>query len=219
MIAALIARDIKLAWRSGGAWLLGVMFFVLFITFCVIAVGAQPEQLHALGPGFIWLALLFATLLSFGDIFSEDLADGTLEQLILAGMSPLAISAAKAVAFIVLSLGPVFILLPIIGVMLGLSVPQLAGLALSVIFAAPALAAYGVMAGALMARRGKGGFLIILISAPFLIPVLIFGLAAVDSGARFGIGAYEFRALAGLSLIALAVGLPAAAAALSANIE
>ena len=54
------------------------------------------------------------------------------------------------------------------------------------------------MAGALMARRGKGGFLIILISAPFLIPVLIFGLAAVDSGARFGIGAYEFRALAGL---------------------
>ncbi len=219
MIGALIARDIKLAWRSGGAWLLGVMFFVLFITFCVIAVGAEPNRLSALGPAFIWLALLFATLLSFGDIFSEDLTDGTLEQLILAGMSPLAISAAKAVAFIVLSLGPVFILLPIIGTMLGLSVGQLAGLALSVIFAAPALAAYGVMAGALMARRGKGGFLIILISAPFLIPVLIFGLAAVDSGARFGIGAYEFRALAGLGLIALAVGLPAAAAALSANIE
>ena len=72
MIGALIARDIKLAWRSGGAWLLGVMFFVLFITFCVIAVGAAARTgCSALGPGFIWLALLFATLLSFGDIFQR----------------------------------------------------------------------------------------------------------------------------------------------------
>jgi len=109
----------------------------------------------------------------------------------------LAIALAKWAIFIVLTIGPVFILLT----------------------AAPALAAYGVMAGALMARRGKGGFLIILISAPFLIPILIFGLAAVDSYLRFGILAFEFRALAGLSLIAMAIGLPAASAALTANIE
>ena len=218
-MGALVRRDILLAWRSGGAWLLGVIFFALFITFCVIAAGGERPQLDAFGPAYIWLALLFATLLSFGDIFSDDLSDGTLEQLILSGLSPMAITGAKWAAFIVLTIGPVFILLPLVGTMLGLSVPRIAGLALSVLFAAPALAAYGVMSGALMARRGKGGFLIILISAPFLIPVLIFGLAAVDSYTRFGIGAYEFRALAGLSLIAMAIGLPAASAALTANIE
>lgn len=218
-MGALIKRDLRLAWRSGGAWLLGVIFFALFITFCVIAAGGERPQLDAFGPAYIWLALLFATLLSFGDIFSDDLSDGTLEQLLLSGLSPIAVSFAKWVAFIVLTIGPVFILLPLVGIMLGLSVPRIAGLALSVAFAAPALAAYGVMAGALMARRGKGGFLIILISAPFLIPVLIFGLAAVDSYMRFGISAYEFRALGGLSLIAMAVGLPAASAALTANIE
>ena len=218
-MGALIKRDIRLAWRSGGAWLLGVIFFALFVTFCVIAAGADREQLDAFGPAYIWLALLFATLLSFSDIFSADLEDGTLEQLILSGLSPLAVTASKWTAFIILTIGPVFLLLPIVSIMLGLSVPRIAGLALSVVFAAPALAAYGVMAGALMARRGKGGFLIILISAPFLIPVLIFGLAAVDSYTRFGIGAYEFRALAGLSLIGMAIGLPAASAALSANIE
>lgn len=218
-MGTLIKRDIVLAWRSGGAWLLGVIFFALFITFCVIAAGGDRGQLDAFGPAYIWLALLFATLLSFGDIFSDDLNDGTLEQLLLSGLSPLAVTAAKWAAFIVLTIGPVFILLPFVGVMLGLSVPRIAGLALSVAFAAPALAAYGVMAGALMARRGKGSFLIILISAPFLIPVLIFGLAAVDSYTRVGISAYEFRALGGLSLIAMAVGLPAASAALTANIE
>jgi len=218
-MGALIKRDILLAWRSGGAWLLGVIFFALFITFCVIASGGDAAQITAFGPAYIWLALLFATLLSFGDIFSDDLTDGTLEQLLLSGLSPLAVTTAKWTAFIVLTIGPVFLLLPIVGVMLGLSVPHIAGLALSAAFAAPALAAYGVMAGALMARRGKGGFLIILISAPFLIPVLIFGLAAVESYTRLGIGAFEFRALAGLSLIAMAVGLPAASAALTANIE
>ncbi len=218
-MGALIKRDIVLAWRSGGAWLLGVIFFALFITFCVIAAGGDREQLDTFGPAYIWLALLFATLLSFGDIFSDDLNDGTLEQLLLSGLSPLTVIAAKWAAFIALSIGPVFILLPVVGIMLGLSLPRISGLALSVAFAAPALAAYGVMAGALMSRRGKGGFLIILISAPFLVPVLIFGLAAVDSYTRFGISAYEFRALGGLSLIAMAVGLPAASAALTANIE
>ncbi len=218
-MGALIKRDILLAWRSGGAWLLGVIFFVLFVTFCVIAAGGEGPQLEAFGPAYIWLALLFATLLSFGDIFSDDLNDGTLEQLVLTGLPPLAIALAKWAGFIVLTIGPVFVLLPIVGSMLGLSVSRIAGLALSAAFAAPALAAYGVMAGALMAKRGKGGFLIILISAPFLIPVLIFGLAAVDSYVRFGILAFEFRALAGLSLIAMAIGLPAAGAALTANIE
>jgi len=218
-MGALIRRDVLLAWRSGGAWLLGVIFFALFVTFCVIAAGGERPQLEAFGPAYIWLALLFATLLSFGDIFSGDLNDGTLEQLRLSGLSSLTIACAKWITFIILTIGPVFILMPIVGIMLGLSVPRLAGLALSVAFAAPALAAYGVMAGALMAKRGKGGFLIILISAPFLIPVLIFGLAAVDSYVRFGILAFEFRALAGLSLIAMAIGLPAASAALTANIE
>ncbi len=216
---ALILRDLKLAWRTGGTWLLGVIFFALFIAVCVIAIGAVPARLAEFGPAFIWLALLFSVLLSFGDIFSADLSDGTLEQLLLAGISPIEISAAKAASFAVLTLGPVFILLPVIGIMLGLPLTVISGLALSALFAAPAFSAYGVMAGALMAQGGKGGFLIILISAPFLIPVLIFGLAAVDSYGRFGIGAYEFRALAGLSLIALAVGLPAAAAAMRANIE
>lgn len=219
MIGELVKRDITLARRSGGAWLLGVIFFALFITFCVIAAGGARDVLTLNGPSYIWLALLFATLLSFGEIFSHDLSDGTLEQLSLAGMSSLSMSVSKAISFLILTLGPLFILLPVFGVMLGLSVPRISGLALSVLFAAPALAAYGVMAGALMARRGKGGFLIILISAPFLIPVLIFGLTAVESYIELGIAAYEFRALAGLSLIALAIGLPAAAAALTANIE
>lgn len=218
-MSALILRDLRLAMRSGGAWLLGILFFALFLTFCVIAVGADKTRLTALGPSLIWLAVMFSTLLSFQDIFSRDMADGTLDHILLSPVTPLQIVSAKAIGFALLSIGPVLLSLPIAGIMLGLSTKVISGLALSVIFATPALAAYGTMASALMARRGSGGFLIILISAPFLIPVLIFGLSAVDSFVRTGIMAIEFQALAGLSLIAIAIGLPAASAAITINSE
>jgi len=81
------------------------------------------------------------------------------------------------------------------------------GTILSVIAAAPAIAVYGVFSAAILSGRRGGGFLIVLITAPFLIPLLIFGLGAVDSYASAGLAAVEFRALIGLSLIAIAVGI------------
>ena len=65
----------------------------------------------------------------------------------------------------------------------------------------------------------QGGFLIVLITAPFIIPLLIFGIEAINGYQSSGILALEFRVLIGLSLIAIAVGLPAASAALKANLE
>jgi len=216
---AIIKRDLRLAMRSGGAWLLGIIFFSLFVTFCVIAIGANKEKLLALAPALIWLAVLFSALLSFQGIFSRDVQDGTLEQLILSPLSTLQISAAKALSFALLSIAPILIALPIAGLMLGLTATTISALCLGIAFAVPAISSYGTMASALMAKRGSGGFLIILISAPFLIPILIFGMAAIDSYASLGVMATEFQAILGLSLIGTAIGLPAAAAALTANLE
>ena len=90
---------------------------------------------------------------------------------------------------------------------------------LSIAIAAPALSIYGVFSGAVLAGRQGGGFLIVLITTPFLIPLLIFGVEAINGYSQSGLGALEFRVLIGLSLIAIAVGLPAASAALKANLE
>jgi len=67
---------------------------------------------------------------------------------------------------------------------------------------------------ALTGQRGKGGFLAIFISAPLLVPILIFGVAASKAYIDLGWAAVEFRALLGLSLLALALSIPASAAAL-----
>lgn len=215
----LIKRDLTLALRSGGAWLLGLLFFALFMTFCVIAVGGQRERLAELAPALIWLATLFSALISFSGVFSQDMQDGTLEQLMLSPLSAITISLSKMISFSLLSIAPLFLAVPLFGVMLSMPPQSVAGTALSVLAAMPAIAAYGTLASALMARRGSGGFLIILISAPFLLPLLIFGLSAAESYAQRGLLAFEFRALIGLSLIACAIAIPAAAAALKTNLE
>ena len=93
------------------------------------------------------------------------------------------------------------------------------GLIIALICALPGLAAFTGLAGALTGTRGKGGFLAIFISAPFLIPLLIFGVSAPESYLDSGITAVEYRALIGLSLLALALSIPASAAALSVNTD
>lgn len=217
-MGALIMRDLRLALRSGGSWLLGAVFFALFLSLCAVALGGDLTQMRPLAPALIWLSVLFSALLSFQDLFQQDLTDGTLEHLRLSRPGSSEIISAKAISLLLISLGPIALALPLLGLMLGLSVDLIVGTSLSLLIAAPAIAAYGVMSSALLARR-SGGFLIILISAPLLVPVLIFGIAAAAAFPERGIMAFEFRALLGISLIACAVGLPAASAAISAHLE
>ena len=88
-----------------------------------------------------------------------------------------------------------------------------AGLFFSILIASPALISYGAFAAACLVGYRGNGVLLVLLAAPIIIPLLIFGVAAVDSYSVNGLGAIEFQALTGLSLIACAIALPAAAAA------
>jgi len=219
MNMSLIKRDLKLAARSGGAWLLGLAFFMVFLTLTAIALGGDANVMRPLAPALIWLAVILSAMLSFSSVFMSDYADGTLEQLKLSKISMLSLCASKAAAYFIMAIAPLIIAAPIAALAFDLPSQVVWGICFSLFFAAPALSVYGIFASAVMAGRGASGFLVILITAPFLIPLLIFGVAAVDSYVQTGLSAPEFRALAGLSLIGSAIGLPAAAAALNANLE
>lgn len=219
MIAAIIKRDLTLALRSGGAWLHGLFFFAVFITLCVMALGGSLNVIRPFAPALIWLAVIFSAMLSFPAIFQEDYQDGNLAQLKLSGVSLIRLCMAKAISFTLLSIVPLLIAIPFAALVFDMSSQIIIATLLSLLIAAPALTLYGVLSSAIMAGRRGGGFLIVLMTTPFLIPVLIVGLGATESFVQHGLAAVEFRALIGLSLIAIAVGLPAAAAALNANLE
>ena len=219
MIAPIIKRDLRLALRSGGAWLYGVFFFAVFIALSAIALGGSLNVMRPIAPALIWLAVIFSAMLSFQTIFQEDFTDGNLAQLKIAGVSSINLCAAKAISFALLSVLPLLAAVPLAALVFDMPPDTILATISSLLLSTPALAVYGVLSSAILAGRRGGGFLIVLITTPFLIPVLIFGLEAIEGYSKSGLAAIEFRIVIGLSLIAVAVGIPAAAAALNAHLE
>ncbi len=216
---AIIARDIKLAMRSGGHWALSLIFFALFLALCGIAMGGQMTRLSELSLPLTWLAFIFAALLSVSQIFRGEMEDGSLAQFKLAGIGMGTVSAAKLINYALLTLLPLVVMTPLLSQLFGLNGPQIAGLIISLLIGLPAVAIYMGLSGALLCGQKTGGFLAILISAPLMIPTLIFGVAAAKAFPDSGIMAAELRILFGLSLVSVALGFPAIIAALSANLE
>ncbi len=218
-IRTLVLRDIRLALRSGGAWLLGLVFFAVFISLAAIALGGDFKTLRPLAPALIWLALVFSLLFSFEQVFSDDVKDGSLEHIKLSGTPLSTYVSAKMIAHWLLSVLPLLVALPLAGFMFDIDMPLIGALALSILLASPALIAYGAFSAGCLVGFRAGGFLLVLLTIPLLVPVLIF---AVDGAIQFaGDGQFGagFQALAGISLIATAIGIPATAAALNTGME
>lgn len=216
---ALIKRDLTLAMRSGGTWLYGLFFFAVFIALSAIALGGSLNLMRPFAPALIWLAVIFSAMLSFPAIFQTDFEDGSLAQFKLSNQSLLTLCMAKAISFAALSILPLILATPIAALLFDMPLQNVTATMISLCLAAPALAIYGVLSSAILAGRQSGGFLIVLITTPFLIPLLIFGIEAINGYAQSALASPELRVLIGLSLISIAVGLPAASAALKAHLE
>lgn len=219
MILNLIKRDIVIASRSGGSVLNGLIFFCLFIALASISLGGTSDVLKPLSPALIWLAIVFSTMLSYQNIFQEDYKDGNLSQLRLGGISALNICIAKSISFSIQSILPLILSVPIVAILLNMPLSEIKTIIATLIIATPGLTVYGVFSSAIAAKIPGGSFFIVLITSPFLIPLLIFGLESMNSASDVSIFNSELRVLIGLSLIAIAIGLPASAAALKTNME
>ena len=219
MMRTIVKRDLTLALRSGGAWLHGLFFFSVFIALCAIALGGSLNVMRPFAPALIWLAVIFSAMLSYPAIFQDDYQDGNLAQLKVSGISLVNLCTSKAISFALLSILPILIAIPFAALIFDMSIKTLSATLLSLLIATPALTIYGVLSSAILAGRRGGGFLIVLITTPFIVPLLIFGLEAIQGFSNDGFAATEFRVLIGLSLISIAVGIPASAAALKANLE
>jgi len=218
-MTALLWRDLRLAFRDPRQWLLAILFFLIFLSLFAIGLGGSASKLQMTASVAIWLALIFSLLLTFDTIFEADVQSGVFEQLYLSGISSTQIVVSKIVAGFAVSVAPLMLAIPLAGTFFQLSSPNIAGIMISVLFGAPALLAYGVLSGALLAGQKGTGFLAVLITLPFIVPVIIFALAGAQNYPALGIWNSEFQALIGLNLVAMAVSIPGAAAALSAYLD
>ena len=94
----LVARDVRLTLREGGAVSTALGFYLVVVAILPLGLGPDLNLLSRIAPGVLWVALLLAALLSVERIFHNDLEDGTLEVIALGPLPLELVAAAKALA-------------------------------------------------------------------------------------------------------------------------
>lgn len=180
---ALLARELRLALRHPADTLAAVMFFVLVAALFPFGIGPAPEALARLAPGALLASALLAALLPLDRLFGADAEDGSLDQLLLSGLSPAAVAAAKATAHWLTTGLPLLAATPIAAAMLNLPVEAWPAAIVALGLAAAFLSLLGTAGAALTLGARRGGVLLPLLVLPLAIPAVIFGAAGIEAAA------------------------------------
>lgn len=215
----LVARDLRLALRQGGDAAMVIGFFVLTVILFPFGVGPEPQLLQRIAPGIIWVTALLAALLSLERLFQADYEDGSLEALVLLPLPLEAQVLAKCLAHWLVTGLPLTLVAPLLGLLLHLDLAGYPALILGMALGTPILSLLGAIGAALSLGARRGGVLLSLMVLPLYIPVLIFGVAAVEAESAGLTARPHLLLLAALLLAALALVPFAAAGALRQAVE
>lgn len=215
----LFRRDMMLALRSGGALWQGLAFFVVTVTLFPLGVGPGPELLARIAAGILWVAMLLAGMLSLDRLFQADFEDGSLDQLLVSGMSPTLMVMAKCLSHWLLCILPLVLATPLLGMMLALPLDSLGIVVLAFMIGSPALTLIGAIGAALTLSARRGGVLLSLLVLPLYIPCLIFGVSAVEAALIQQPFQAQLMLLSAFSIVTMVFCPLAAAAALKLNVE
>jgi heme exporter protein B len=208
----LVLRDLRLALRQGGDAAMVVAFFVLTVILFPFGVGPEAALLARIAAGVVWVTALLAALLSLERLFLADWEDGSLEALALMPLSLEAQVLAKCLAHWLVAGLPLIVVAPLLALLLNLDAAGYPVLLLSLLLGTPTLSLIGAVGAALSLGARRGGVLLSLLVLPLYIPVLIFGVAAIEA-AIGGFGARPHLLLLGALLAGAVVLAPVAAAA------
>lgn len=211
-LRAVLWRDLRLASRRPTEALLPVVFFVVAASLFPLGVGPEATTLRTIAPGVVWVCALLSTMLSLNAMYAGDYADGTLEQMLLCGVSGYALAATKCVAHWLVTGVPLLLASPLLGLLFGLSWEAIGLMLLGLLLGTPILSLMGGMGAALTLGLRNAAVLILLIVLPLCIPVLIFGAGAVSTY-EAGLSPQGNFYLLGAMLLLSALGAPAATAA------
>jgi heme exporter protein B len=176
-----LQRDLRLAFRQGMDAFMAVTFFVIAGALFPLGVGPEPGVLARIAGGVIWVNALLAVLLSLDRLFQQDYEDGGLELLVLSP-APLEVTVlAKAAAHWLTTGLPLIAASPVLAILLNLPADGYLVLLAAMALGTPSLSLIGAVGAALSLGARRGGVLMSLLVLPLYIPVLIFGVAAVDA--------------------------------------
>jgi heme exporter protein B len=219
--AALLRRDLVLAYRQGiDGWVVVLFFLAAGILF-PFAIGPEPNALMRVSIGVVLTMAALAALLSLDRLYQADFDDGSLDQIALSAL-PLELTALSKALVHWLSTGlPLLAAAPVLALMLNAPAAQYLPMLIALSLATPALSLLGGLGAALTMGSRRGGILLTLLILPLFVPVLIFAAGAIGYAGAVELGEAASRGfgqhlllLTGVDLALLAVTPWATAAAL-----
>ena len=210
--AALLRRDLTLAWRRRGDIAMPVLYALIVATLFPFALGPEPTLLARIAGGVVFVTVLLAVLLSLDNLFRADIEDGSMEQLMLAPQPLALLVGTKILAHWITSSLPLIVVAPLLAGMLKLPSAATPVLVVALILSTPLLSLLGAVLVALTAGSRRSGMLLALMLLPLCVPVVIFAAGAV-AAAQEGLPWIAPIAWLGAGLVMAVVLAPLACAA------
>ncbi len=211
---AIFMRDLRLALRRRADTAAALFFFVIVASLFPLGVGPEPALLRTMAAGVLWVAALLASMLSLGRLFSDDHADGTLEQVMLS-VCPLPLIVLSKMAAHWLCSGLMLSLVaPLLALQFDLPGEAIGVLLITLLLGTPLLSLIGGIGAALTVGVRGASVLLSVLVLPLCVPVLIFGAGAVDAAVSGLTVSAHYSLLAAMLVAALFLAPWAAAAAL-----
>ena len=188
--AAILAKDLKLELRRVETVATMAVFAILVALVFVFAGDPTPADLRRLGPGALWVSLLFAGAIGFGRWFAQEERNQALQGLLVSPVDRVALFAGKWAGATIFLLGIECALVPVTLTMYQLDLAgSLTELALLLVVVTIGYSALGTFFAAVAAKTSAGELLLPILLFPLSVPLILAGAEggqALVEGGRMG---------------------------------
>lgn len=188
--AAILCKDLKLELRRVETVATMAVFAILVALVFVFAGDPTPADLRRLGPGALWVSLLFAGAIGFGRWFAQEERNQALQGLLVSPVDRAALFAGKWAGATIFLLGIECALVPVTLTMYQLDLAgSLIELALLLVVVTMGYSALGTFFAAVAAKTSAGELLLPILLFPLSVPLILAGAEggqALVEGGRMG---------------------------------
>jgi heme exporter protein B len=173
-VSVLLRKELLLEWRTRARVNALVFFALSTLLLFSFAMGADNALLRKNAGGYLWLALLFSSVLALSESFRVERENGALDGLRASGAGARAIFLAKALANTLMLVFLALVVLPVLLALYGVEVPLgVPALATVVVLGCLAISAPGTLYAAVASHARARDVLLPLLLFPLLIPALV----------------------------------------------
>ncbi|OJH36876.1 heme exporter protein CcmB [Cystobacter ferrugineus] len=173
-VGVLLAKDLLIEWRTRARLNALVFFALATLLLFSFAVGPDTKLLARNAGGYLWLALLFASVLALGESFRVEQENLTLDGLRLAPADARAIFLSKAVGNTLLLVALGALLIPVMVALYGVQVAMgPLPFAITLVLGCMAISAPGTVYSAIASNARARDVLLPLLLFPLIIPALL----------------------------------------------